>query len=125
MSFVTSKPVISDSDFGNNDQDNPVSLRERLGLILNLSESMLSSAKNEQWGALIELGAERQRYLDQFSASAAAPADVPWFRLSLERVREIDQQIIQMSENTKQLLAETNKKGKSATKAYSRNNRLS
>jgi len=117
--------VISNDGINSEGSHKVRSLKEQLSVILNLTESMLVAAKNEEWEQLIEIGSERYQYLAQFSVFSSTPADAPWVRQGLERVLEIDKHIVQMSEKRKNTLAETNKnlsKGQAASKAYSQAN---
>ncbi len=101
------------------------SRREHLNFIVNLTESMLASAEKEEWENLIDVETERRQHLEQFFATTTSADEVIWVKQAVERIIDIDKQVIQISEKSKQsLVKERNmlSKGQLVSKAYSQEN---
>ena len=110
------------SDFHTLDRDKFVSRKEHLCHIVNMTESMLMSAKNKNWEDLVGAEAERQKHFDQFFSFPASPDEASWIKQGIERILDVDKQIIQIGEKNKQAILDQRNhlsKGRDATRAYS------
>jgi len=99
-----------------------ISRKAHISFIVNLTETMLESAKIEDWDNLTDVELERRQHLDQFFKEPALPDDAVWVKPAIVRILNLDSQIILLSEKSKQSLAAKSKhlsNGKAAARAYS------
>ena len=97
------------------------SRKDHFAYILNITKAMLDAAKTEDWQKLTEMEPLRKQYLDEFFVSPVTAEESPWVKLGIERIMEIDKQLIAISEQAKRSMVNSRSnmtKGQNAAKAY-------
>lgn len=89
--------------------------------ILEISESMLELAQQQEWEGLAEMETYRREHLERFFKTPVETKDAAWLQQGITLVLAIDKQLVNASEAARETIAQT-RRGldikKAAAEAY-------
>jgi len=95
-----------------------------LHVLLDYSLEMLQQAKSEEWPDVIQTGAQRERLITDFFATAVAPAEADEVALVLKKMLRLNQEIEMLAVNSRGGVSESIgsiQQGRRAILAYAEN----
>ena len=100
--------------------------KTKLSEILNLSESMLESAKRSEWPELTQTEEHRRKLIEDFFSREVTPETALMVEEVIKKIMVLDKEIIELGEAMKKKMSLELKNistGRVAAKAYSENSR--
>jgi len=97
-------------------------IKETISSFIVVSEQMLALAKNAEWEQLTEIESKRRPEIEAFFSSLdqeARQKNIPELKQAIEKILDIDNQIISLAKESRSHAVEAMKKNSSARKAMS------
>jgi len=96
-------------------------IKRQLTELIDLAKQQLAAADDGEWEQVDELEQQRQSQLRKHFSAAIAPASAPLVRAGIEKLQQLEQQLLAITEQAKAKTASQlsqAQKGNKASRAY-------